>query len=139
MKELAQFIFYRTHHFSIFIDPLISRQFIEQWDFLEPFPQDCIRYLRSLLWEFHSDLNNEAFQLHAEVTIALAKAVKSLREHACLSKLTLVLGFGLFKGPTSISALRDQTMPIKRIVETIGPQLGELKDFFHSHQVSASS
>lgn len=86
--------------------------------------------MRSLLWEFHSDLNNEDFQPHAEVTIALAKAVKSLREHACLSKLTLVLGFVLFKDPTSISALRDQTMPIKRIVETIGPQLGELKDFF---------
>jgi hypothetical protein len=38
MKELAQFIFYRTHHFSIFIDPLISRQLIEQWDFCRVVP-----------------------------------------------------------------------------------------------------
>ncbi|KAJ5906197.1 uncharacterized protein N7473_003113 [Penicillium subrubescens] len=137
-KEQSRFICYQKNRFSIDIHvDHQGRRFSKVEDvtwhdlgFLGPLPQDCIRYLRYLHWKFTRGLTDEYFEPFSKDTIELVEAVRSLREQACIWKLTLVLCVRQHGYGTNIAAFRARNMPIKRMVETVGPELHELKDLF---------
>lgn len=139
MRDLAQIAFYGTHHFAIPIPSacLFGPERFERKNFLNPFPPDSLRYLRSIQFNFPQDVREDEFQPHSGQALSLTDTVDSLREHANLSNLTLSLHFFLLGDLTVTGMLPEwafesveQYAIFKRIVEIIGPQMRELKDFF---------
>ncbi|KAJ5380959.1 uncharacterized protein N7496_003387 [Penicillium cataractarum] len=134
MRDLAKYVFYGygAHHFAIPIPSTVlfgSARF-ERKNFLNPFPPDCIQYLHSIQLNFPQHVGDDEFQPHSVQALSLADTVNSLREHANISNIRLSLHFFLLEDVTVTFESLHEYANFKRIVEIIGPQMRELKDFF---------